>query len=160
MKSSRSLWPVQGIPLAFGLLAAIASSTFAQTNTSLPIVRIRGTDGYPSESGHTGAFIVSRDGGGTNDSLRVFYLVSGSASNGVDYVALSNSVTIAAGAFTASVPIIPIDDTLVEGPETVELRLVPSSAGVLTYQIGSPSNAVLVIQDNDFSNFPPTVRIV
>src|SRR5205814_4826817 len=53
----------------------------------------------------------------------------------------------------ASVDIKPIDDTLVEGTETVVLQIVPSPllcpAPACGYNIGSPSNAIVYIADND-----------
>src|SRR4051794_38108960 len=132
------------------LLLAIAGDLFAQTN--LPVVRVHATDASASESGDIGVFTVSREGGGTNSPLNVLCHIGGSASNGVDYVTLSNVVTIPAGAFFANVSVMPVDDAIVELPETVELALVqPPTANAPTYLIGSPSNAVVTIFDNDKS---------
>src|SRR4029453_17562721 len=94
-------------------------------------------------------------------SLNVVYLTRGSASNGVDYLTLSNRVTLPAGAKSAQITVVPIDDALVEAVETVELRLALPD-GPPTYAIGSPSNAVVSIYDNDPppTNQPPTISIV
>jgi len=159
----RSRRQLHGTYFAACFLVAFAVSTFAQPTTNLPIVRIRAIDSFASESGNPGTFTVSRDGGGTNSSLDVLCRIGGTASNGVDYVALSNIVTIPAGAFAANVIVTPIDDALVEGPETVELQLIPPpTANAPTYLIGSPSNAVVTIFDNDAgtNNLPPSVLIV
>src|SRR6266567_1094390 len=125
MKMIPSRRPLYGISFAASFLVAFAISTSAQPATNLAIVRVRAVDPFASESGDPGVFTVSRDGGGTNSSLNVLYHIGGTASNGVDYVALSNIVTIPAGAFAANIVVTPIDDALVEGPETVELRLIP-----------------------------------
>jgi hypothetical protein len=58
---------------------------------------------------------------------------------------LSGSATIPAGAAATSVTITPIDDTAVEGDETVVLTLSANTA----YTVGSPSSATVTITDND-----------
>src|SRR5204863_471184 len=68
----------------------------------LPVVTIIATDAAASESGDLGTFTIHRTG--SNDvALTVNYTVSGTASNGVDYVSLSNRVTIAAGTNEATI---------------------------------------------------------
>lgn len=52
------------------------------------------------------------------------YTVSGTATNGVDYATIPNSVTINAGDTAAYVNIIPVSDGLNEGNETVKLYLL------------------------------------
>ena len=119
-------------------------------------VTIRATDGSASESGDPGTFTVSREGN-TNSALRVFYSVSGTASNGVDYVTLSNSVALGAGHRNATIQITPINDAHYEGMERVEIRLQPPPFDVVSYVIGTPSNAVVNITDNDE---PPPLPVV
>jgi hypothetical protein len=128
-----------------------------------PIVTIRATDSHASEAGpDTGTFTVNRTGP-TNFALLVFYQLSGTASNGVDYEQLGNSVQIPAGAIAASFVVKPIDDSLVEGDETVVAQLTGSPLDCVTcgYTIGAPSNAVVTIADNDLvaTNHAPTVRL-
>ena len=77
-------------------------------------------------------------------NLSVRYTVSGSASNGVDYVSLSGTVIIPAGATGVLIPITPKDDTLKEGTEMVSLTLTAQPA----YQLGT-SNSKMSIVDND-----------
>ncbi len=83
--------------------------------------------------------------GPTDDPLVVRYTVAGSATSGADYPALANWVTIPAGAFSVPITIAPIDDNLVEGPETVQLTLDPDPA----YFIGAADSATVTIADND-----------
>ena len=102
---------------------------------------------------NTATFVVRRHGP-TNTALTVTYEIGGTASNGVDYSALSGSVTIPAGRHSAQIVIRPIDDSLVEGIETVLLKLQPSS----DYTIGIPSRAAAIIIDNDQPR-PPCIRL-
>ena len=107
-------------------------------------VRLDASDFIASEPGlDKGEFTFTRFGT-TNTDLRVFFTISGTAGNGIDYVAISNSFTIPAGSLSATLPIVPIDDTLVEGPETVTLTLQSNPA----YSLGaSVSGTVTIIDD-------------
>lgn len=160
MKRVRSLLPWQAFALGIGILVASSPGSLGQTtNTLMPVVTVRATDPFASESGDTGTFTLFREGP-TNQTLNVYCVFGGSASNGVDYAALSSFVMIPAGVRTAPVVVKPIDDSLIEGTETVELRLAPSPmVPPVNYIIGTPSNAVVFIADNDGSNAPPFVRI-
>ncbi len=94
-----------------------------------------------------GVFTVSRPATATNGLLRVNYTIGGSASNGVDYLTLTNWVDLPDGAVSAAVTITPIMDWyLSEANENVQLTL---TAG--TYAIGTPSNATVTI-----TNYPGT----
>src|SRR5207249_3987506 len=95
-------------------------------------------------------FTISRVGC-TNSALVVGYAVSGSASNGLDYVALTNAVTIAAGSNTASIAVLPLDDSEPECAESVVLDLLSD----VSYAVGAASNATVVIADDE----RPTVTI-
>jgi hypothetical protein len=150
--------------------ALLTGSACAQTGgvipitTNAPVVTIEATDAFASETGpDPGTFEVRRSAG-TNSPLLVFYAIGGTAINGLDYQMISNTVLIPAGAWSSSITITPIDDNLVEGNETVVLRLFPSPLLSLigVYQVGYPSNAVVTIADNDLppgTNIPPVVRI-
>ena len=81
----------------------------------------------------------------------MFYSLHGTASNGVDYAELGNSATIAAGRRSARVVIVPLDDNLEEGIETVLLKLEPDPTlgPVARYEIGRPGKAGAIIVDNE-----------
>jgi len=114
---------------------------------------------WPCPSGTNTAKFTVRRSGGTNDPLRVFYSIGGTASNGVDYEELPGVVTIPAGRRAAHIVVTPIDDTLSEGIETVVLRLRPPLDPADTpYAIGRPASAAAYILDNDRSP-PPCVRL-
>jgi hypothetical protein len=83
--------------------------------------------------------------GSTNGPLNVFYAISGTASNGVDYSSLSGSVVIPAGRRTARITVTPVDDRRPEPIETVILRVL----GAALYNAGHPARAGAIILDND-----------
>src|SRR5262249_14448635 len=93
-------------------------------------VNIYATDPLASETPNTvgaapdTATFTVRRADGTNDSIVVYYEISGTASNGVDYEKLSGQVTLGEGQFSADIVVTPIDDDLVEGTETVVLTLI------------------------------------
>src|SRR3989440_157901 len=121
----------------------------------MPTVTVVASDASASEQGpNTGSFTVSR-AANTSTALTVNYTLSGTAQNGSDYQQLGTSVTIAAGASSATVTVRSIDDSQVEGNETVVLTLAANSA----YTAGSPSSATVTIADNDQPPLP-TVTVV
>ena len=112
---------------------------------ALPVVSVSASDAAASEApGNPGAFTVTRSGP-TDAPLVVNLSLGGSASNGADYALLGTSVTIPAGAASATVNVQPVDDAAVEPSETVTLTVAPGSG----YTIGSASSAGVTIADND-----------
>jgi Bacterial Ig domain/Calx-beta domain len=106
-------------------------------------------------------FRIFRTGDMSRDLL-AFFSVSGSATPGEDYQSLPATVLIPAGEASAPLEVVPIDDDLKEGMETVYVRLEPSPVvGPLpTYDIDPHHrDAVAVILDNE-AEPGPAVRIV
>jgi hypothetical protein len=110
----------------------------------LPTVTVTATDANASESGDTGRFTVTRTGS-TAGALTVSFTLAGTAQNGTDYQQLPTSVTIPVGASSATIGVNPVDDTAVEGSESVVLILSANAA----YTVGSPDRATVTIADND-----------
>jgi Calx-beta domain len=117
-------------------------------------VTISATDSTATEAGRTtGRFTLTRTGS-LALPLTVNYTVGGTAIRGKDYVALPGSRTIAAGAASAAIIVTPINDSLMEGRETVVLRLAPGP-----YRIGLSSRAtVRLISDEGVSSSPSRPR--
>ncbi|MCT7957885.1 S8 family serine peptidase [Laspinema sp. D3] len=111
-------------------------------------ISINGYDNYATEDGNSGYVQVSRSGGNNSQSERVYYSISGSASNGNDYSYLNSYIDIPAGSTTAYIAINPINDSIYEGTETVSINLQSSSA----YNTGSSTNGMVYIYDNDFKS--------
>src|SRR5262249_17387019 len=94
--------------------------------------------------------------GDTSTALPINFTIAGTAALADDYTASSpdagftfagvnGTVTLAAGSATATVVLTPLDDTLVEGDETVQLTVAAGAS----YGIGTPSSATGTITDAD-----------
>ena len=121
-----------------------ATVTISDDEPTEPTVTIAATDAAAAEPSGAGTFTVTRTGS-TTASLDVFYTVTGTATNGTDYTTLAGSVTIPAGQSSATISIGPIDDTDMEGAETVILTLVDAAG----YSVGTPSTDTVTIADDD-----------
>ncbi len=96
--------------------------------------------------------IVVRRLGDLTRELTVFLRFRGTASNGVDYGTLPDSVLFPSGAGTVELFVEASHDTLVEGDETVlaELQPDPSLGPIERYRVDpSQASARVVIHDND-----------
>ena len=116
----------------------------------LPTVTVAAADPTATEAGvTTGTFAVSRTGS-TAAALTVNYTVSGAATPGTDYVALTGSVTIPAAVASATITVTPINDTAVETLEAVVVSLSPDGA----YIVGAPGSGTVTIVSDDVT--PPS----
>ena len=77
--------------------------------------------------------------------MTVHYTVGGTATPASDYIALSGSVVIPAGANSATITVTPLDDALVEAAEKVIVTLSANAA----YVVGSPKTATVTISSNE-----------
>jgi hypothetical protein len=129
-------------------LAAPGSAPGPQAGASalqaLPVVNIRAAE-PAAEAGQAPATLTVARSGDTAAPLKVRYSVAGTATPGDDYAPLSGSVTIPAGASSATIMVEPIDDTAKEGAETliVSLNIAPG------YSIEAPTSATVKIADDD-----------
>ncbi len=114
-----------------------------------PVVIITATDNMAAEEpgGDTGKFRISRTGS-TIGALTVSYTIAtgaGQATNGVDFTPqLTGVATIASGQSFIDITITPVEDSLIEGAETLTLTLGDSGS----YDVGTPSSATVTIADN------------
>ncbi|WP_414561674.1 MULTISPECIES: phytase [unclassified Anabaena] len=114
-------------------------------NLGTPVVSIAAKVPDTAEAGNEpGVFRISRVGN-TSQSLTVNYTIEGTATNGVDYNSLTGVATILAGQTFADIEVIPVDDDLVEGDETVILKLVDEA----DYDLGLSTIATVTIADKD-----------
>jgi acetyl esterase/lipase len=108
-----------------------------------------------SEAGAAGRFTVSRTGS-TAAPLTVRWALAGTAAAGSDFTAPVESATIPAGAASINVNVTPAADSLVEGDETVELRLAFDPA----YRIDDAKSAArITLADNDGGAGLPVVTL-
>lgn len=98
-----------------------------------------------------GRFVLARSGG-TASPLTVRWALGGTAGPGADYAAPIHSTTLPAGSSSVTVTVAPVDDLLVEGDETVELRLGGSPA----YRIDDARSTarVRLVDDDDRPGLP------
>ena len=100
--------------------------------------------GYLTNWGPKPAMFTVRRFGDASSNLTVNYNIGGTASNGVDYVALPGSVTISAGAAFGLIPIVPVDNGSNNLVKTVILTLAPAT-NTPSYTIGFPPCAEALI---------------
>jgi hypothetical protein len=118
-----------------------------------PLVTIKVTDPIAAETKPTqipnpGEFTVYRNNTAPLVDLYVNYKIGGTATNGVDYKKLTGQVVIPANARSATIPVVPIDDNLLEKTETVIVQLVSVCTPI--FCVTNPSDPVTVyIYDND-----------
>ncbi len=148
---------------AICLLLASAFGTFAQSSisNSLPIVTIQATVPIATWAGQDGVFTVFRYGNPT-PSLLVYYCISGTASNGVDYQKIGNILLLSNGVMSNSIAIEPINLGQ-SNLETVTVTLCPSPLmNPVNYLIGPPdhASATVYILPPNITNVPPAVNIV
>ena len=92
-----------------------------------------------------GLIVFTRNGVPGGDLL-VNYSLSGTATLGVDYVALPGVALIPAGQSSVTIPLKVIDDKELEADETVIVTVTAAAA----YTVGNPAAATVKILDDDF----------
>jgi Calx-beta domain/Domain of unknown function (DUF4114) len=111
--STTPFTPTTVTPIEPAIVVTAVDKTAAETKTG--------------EAPNGGQFLLTRKGD-VSAAQDVFYLLSGTATNGVDYQKTTGKATFAAGATTTTVDIKNIvDDKVYEGNETVYLSIVPES---------------------------------
>jgi hypothetical protein len=119
-----------------------------------PGVSVEVFDSYAREetgAPDTATFSIYRTGD-TSQDLTVQYTLTGTATNGTDYVTNVLSATILAGSTNVEVVITPSDDAVAEPVESVVLTLLSGAA----YDLKSPSAGTAYIADNEL----PVLSIV
>jgi hypothetical protein len=134
-------------------IGSATSSVATLTVLAQPSITITATDASAAEAGlDPGVFTVTRSFV-TNTPLAVNFTVSGSATAGSDYAALTSPVTIPANQPSATLSVTPVNDPTAEAPETVVVTLAAGTG----YTLGSPAAAQVTLLDND--NLVPAVTI-
>ena len=169
MRKMRLMGVVQGVVVSFVL--CFGRNSFAQvppnpfpTSPIIPVVTIEATVPVANWSGSPGVFTVTRTGNPL-PALNVYYRVSGTASNGVDYQSIGNWLPIPSGVLSSDIVINPIDMGQSETKSVVvTLTYSPLMNPVggsmpVNYVIGAPNNATVFIAAGSVTNIPPEVSI-
>jgi GH35 family endo-1,4-beta-xylanase len=103
----------------------------------VPTVQIWDTQPIAARGDNVPAiFTVTRSGGSTALPVTVSYALGGTAVNGVDYKSLGGTVTIPAGAQSAAINVLGIDDKLSHSTKTITLTLTAGAS----YNLAAPSD--------------------
>ncbi len=103
------------------------------------------SSGSASEGSGTSTIVVQLDEVSSSTMTVNYAVTGGTATATSDYVLASGTSTIAAGSTTTSISIQLVDDSVIDGSETVILTLTNAIGGLL----GSTTTFTLTITDND-----------
>jgi hypothetical protein len=141
-------------PFAGYLLGSPSNAVVNLADDDTPFVSVAVADNTASEPGANAATFSVVRVGSTLSPVTVNLILTGSASNSVDFSAIPATVTIPSGATSAPVIVSPIDNAEPEDPKSVILSILPGS-GYLTNGVVS---AEITLFDNDVvSACPPGV---
>jgi hypothetical protein len=133
---------------------------FIRTGVAFPQVSISATDGAETTTDNRPVtFTVSRTGTGASirNPLTVAYALSGTATPDADYTTpTTTTVTIPAGQNSITFSLTPINDGVIEDPETIVASLVPDNA----YDFGTAPSATGTIADFYLDGTPPSQPVV
>lgn len=120
---------------------------------SKPSLAITATVATAVEGGSSGRFTITN----TNTTLPstptvIAYTVSGTATSGTDYTALSGTVTLPASTAAVNIPVAALADSLIDTDETVVVTLTSDAAYVIT--AGSASATVVITDSTESSPEP------
>jgi Calx-beta domain/Domain of unknown function (DUF4114) len=110
---------------------------------SIAIIDGDAAETKPGEAPNSGKFVLKRSGD-LSKSLTAKYTLSGTTTNSDDYQTITGTSIFAAEIDTAFVDIIPIDDTIYEGNDSITL-----SVSTEDYLVTGANSLTLSIADND-----------
>jgi hypothetical protein len=141
------------------VLALTTARAIAQTTVTIVATDSSAAEVELGVAANPGSIQVIRTGS-TASPLTVWVKVSGIAVQGVDYTFGNNigpSVVIPAGSSTLNIPVIPIDDWLIEGDEDVRIKVESKTASGanVPYTVDAADRAIVDIADNEDPLLPP-----
>ena len=133
-----------------GVLGGQKTATLIINDDDIPpdgILEFASAEFTASEGAAAASITVRRLAGTNSPAVSVQYATTnGSATAGSDYVATTGTLNFLPGELAKTFTILLVDDSIIEGNETVNLTLsVPQGGAIL----GSQSVAILTIIDND-----------
>lgn len=118
-------------------------------DASVPVVYLMQMDKTASEETEDVARFGVKRTGSLAQPLTVYYQVSGTATPDADYIGLSGVLTIPAGKKYASLPVLPIDDFIVDPNETVVIKLKAAPTYALNLSDNVSEQMTIKISDED-----------
>ncbi|MDR6785348.1 gliding motility-associated-like protein [Pedobacter africanus] len=136
--------------------ATIADNDNAPANLELAVNKTADA----VEGGANGEFIISLPGTTTiaTETITVNYTLTGTATNGTDYTALTGAVVIPAGDHEVKIPVSAALDQIIEGLETVTLTLTGGRSGSFTFTPNA-ANANATVNITDADNIPANLAL-
>lgn len=120
------------------------------------LVSIVANDPIACEPSDHGQFTVSMSNPSDSPTV-ISYSVSGTAANGIDYAALSGTITLPAGVTSGTIDLTVIDDSRVEGIEDVTITLTSITSGDADISIDTVNNSdTVTIKDDDTATWALT----
>jgi len=130
-------------PTTFSSLVPVSDAALTITARNLDVVTLNAAAVNATASGSSdGSFTITRSG--SIGSITVPLQVSGSAVPGTDYVALPGSVTFTPGVSSLTVGIHGLDNTAIDGTQTITLDILPGAS----YTIGSSRSSQALLLDD------------
>ncbi|RYD21545.1 MAG: hypothetical protein EOP88_11010, partial [Verrucomicrobiaceae bacterium] len=128
--------------------ATVAASLDITDNDAANIVLAKLNDGAETNTPVNAAFQVTQSAISSSDTV-LTYTVAGSAASGSDYTALPGTITIPAGQVTADIVVPVLNDTTVEGTETVSVTLTGFTARDADISLSGIVSSSANITDDD-----------
>ncbi|MCF6801750.1 DUF4347 domain-containing protein, partial [Thiotrichales bacterium 19S3-11] len=132
-------------------IGAANLATVTITDNDSGLVSIAATTASATEPGgvgNDGQFTVTLSNPSDTDTV-ISYSVTGDATAGSDYTTLTGTVTIVAGATTATIDVSVLDDFQLEDNETVVVTLDSITSGDAAISIGALNSDTVTIADDD-----------
>lgn len=118
-------------------------------------------DDHATETNATPAVFRIQRAGGIAAALNIHYSLTGTATAGSDYTALSGTVVMPVGAYFVDVPVRAIDDSEIESAETIIFNLLPTDGAAQSmeaYSLGVNTTATATLVNNDYP--PPPIVVI
>ena len=133
----------EATPTTYTSVVPVSDAPLTISSRNLDVVTLNAAAVNATASGSSdGSFTITRSG--SIGSITVPLEVSGSAVPGTDYAALPGSVTFNAGVSSITLDIHGLDNTAIDGTQTIDLDILPAA----TYTIGqSRSSQALLLDD-------------
>lgn len=134
----------------------IKGVAFAPLAPPTPVVSLAVSSNTASETDETIITVSANTSSAVSGDQTIDIAVSGTGITLTDYSLSSASITILSGQTSSTVTFTILDDMDIEGQETATLEISNPSSGM---NLGSPATQEIVISDDDFDNFPPSIAI-
>jgi MYXO-CTERM domain-containing protein len=136
------------VPGEISVTGDSATVTIEDSTYDVTVTTASNAGENPVFPGEIRASLGARNESGS--ALSVEYSVAGSAAPGTDYQALNGVALIGTGSSAVAIIVTPLDDALLEDPETVQITVTGTSDDRVP--VGDPATASVTIADDDSGN--------